>query len=94
MENQIKITVCCGTTCHLMGSSELLVYKDEIEKMFNFQVVIYGSPCLGYCQNATVTQAPFVLVGDHVIKQANKEKVIEYLSILFGEKGVDYVSNQ
>ncbi len=75
MNEQIRITVCCGTTCHLMGSSEILIYKDEIEAKYNHQVAIYGSPCLGNCKDYAAVNAPFVLVGDELICQANKDKI-------------------
>ncbi len=80
MENQIRITVCCGTTCHLMGSSELLIFKKEIEERFNNQVVIYGSPCLGYCKDYSASSAPFVMIGDDLLCQASVDKVIAHLN--------------
>jgi len=83
MNEQIRITVCCGTTCHLMGSSEILIYKDEIEAKYNHQVAIYGSPCLGNCKDYAAANAPFVLVGDELICQANKDKITSYLNKIF-----------
>lgn len=82
MDRQIRITVCCGTTCHLMGSSEILIYKDEIETKYNHQVTIYGSPCLGYCKEYAAANAPYALIEDHLICQANKDKIIDYLNKL------------
>ncbi len=86
MNNQIRITVCCGTTCHLMGSSEILIYKDEIEAKYGQRVVIYGSPCLGKCKDFAAVNAPYVLVGDELICQANKEKLTVYLNKIFNIK--------
>ena len=83
MDREIRVTVCCGTTCHLMGSSEILVYKDEIETKFNHQVVIYGSPCLGNCKEFAATNAPYVLIGDQLICKANKDKILDYLNKIF-----------
>ena len=83
MDKEIRITVCCGTTCHLMGSSEILIYKDEIENKYNHQVVIYGSPCLGNCKEFAAANAPYVLIGDELICQANKDKIITYLNKIF-----------
>ncbi|MBI9031791.1 NAD(P)H-dependent oxidoreductase subunit E [bacterium] len=86
MENQIRITVCCGTTCHLMGSSEILIYKKEIEERYNHQVVIYGSPCLGNCKEYAALNAPYVMIGEELICQANVSKVITYLNKVFDIK--------
>lgn len=86
MNNEIRITVCCGTTCHLMGSSEILIYKDEIEEKYKGKVAIYGSPCLGNCKDFAAARAPFVLIGDELICQANKEKIITYLNKIFNIK--------
>lgn len=83
MENQIRITVCCGTTCHLMGSSEILIYKKEIEQRYDNKVVIYGSPCLGNCKEYAAASAPFIMIGDELICQANVDKVIAYLNNIF-----------
>jgi NADH:ubiquinone oxidoreductase subunit E len=80
MNKKIRITVCCGTTCHLMGSSEILIYKDELEAKFNHQVEIYGSPCLGNCKNYAAANAPYVLIGDKLICQANMKKITDYLT--------------
>lgn len=83
MEEQIRITVCCGTTCHLMGSSEILIYKKDIEEKFHNRVVIYGSPCLGNCKEYAAASAPFVKVGQEIICQASVEKLVTYLNHLF-----------
>ncbi|MFA7056660.1 MAG: NAD(P)H-dependent oxidoreductase subunit E [Candidatus Cloacimonadales bacterium] len=77
MDKKIKIVVCCGTTCHLMGSSEILINKEEIESQFKDQVVISGSPCLGKCKEFAAAQAPYLLINDELICQANLDKVID-----------------
>lgn len=76
MRKELIITVCCGTTCHLMGSSEILLRKDEIENTFNNEVRIVGAPCLGECKALTAGSAPFVKIGDEIIKKATCEKII------------------
>jgi len=76
MNKIIKVVVCCGTTCHLMGSSEILISKEEIEAQFKGQVVITGSTCLGRCKEFAAANAPYILINDELVRQANPEKLI------------------
>lgn len=86
MNKIIKVVVCCGTTCHLMGSSEILISKDEIETQFNGQVVITGSTCLGRCKEFAAANAPYILVNDELMRQANLEKLIARIEQLLAIK--------
>lgn len=79
--NKIKITICLGTTCHLMGSSHLQNISQDLPSRIKDHVEIKWERCLGYC-NSEEHQAPFVLVNDEVLHDATLPGIIERLEAL------------
>lgn len=79
----IEIKICLGTTCFIMGSSDI---AEQIEETFDKETLsnikIRFSHCLGECSNGKHGKAPYVLVGDTLIEQANLEKIKKELSKL------------
>lgn len=74
--NKISITVCLGTTCHLMGSSHLQSISQDLPPSIKDSVEIKWERCLGNCNSGT-DQAPIVLVNDEVLHDATLPKIIE-----------------
>lgn len=75
--SKVEIKVCLGTTCFVMGSSNLQELIDIISKKYGKEVSVEGSPCLGLCSiDWEFSKAPYVKVNNEVIKEATVEKVI------------------
>lgn len=74
--DKIKITICLGTTCHLMGSSHLQNILEDLPSSLINHVEIKWARCLGYC-NSEKHQAPFVLVNDELLPEATLPGIIE-----------------
>ncbi len=75
---KIIVKVCLGTTCFVMGSSNLQVLTEIIPKKYGEKVEIVGSPCLGVCStNWEYSKAPYVKVNDIIVQEATVDKVIE-----------------
>ena len=75
---KVNVKVCMGTTCFVMGSSNLQELIDIIPRRYGDKVEISSSPCLGLCSiNWEFSKAPYVKVNDEVVKEATVEKVIE-----------------
>lgn len=72
---KIKVAVCCGTTCYLMGNFELLDLKNNLDDEVLAKIEIVGSPCLGYCSKGE-EKPPFAKVNDRLISSANPHKLI------------------
>lgn len=61
MDNKlIKVSICSGTACFVMGGSELLLLEDELPEAWRGRVSLEASPCLGYCKDRSCGRAPFV----------------------------------
>jgi NADH:ubiquinone oxidoreductase subunit E len=74
---KVNVKVCLGTTCFVMGSSNLQELLDLVPKKYGEDVSVSGSPCLGLCSiDWEFSKAPYVKVNDEIIKEATVEKVI------------------
>ena len=74
---KVEVKVCLGTTCFVMGGSNLQELNDIIPKKYGDKVEISGANCLGLCSiNWEYSKAPYVKVNDEVISEATVEKVL------------------
>ncbi len=77
MDKKISVKVCLGTTCFVMGSSNLQELIETVPRKYGDQVEVTGVPCLGLCSiDWEFSKAPYVKVDDEVIKEATVEKVL------------------
>lgn len=81
MQNDvINVKVCLGTTCFIMGSSNLQDLMEIIPTKYGNKVKINGSPCLGLCNvNSEYSKAPYVMVDDEVVTEATVNKVLSVI---------------
>ena len=84
MGKTIDIRICTGTTCYVMGASDLLTLEEQLPEELKEHIRISGSTCLGYCKtetddnkNTVLRKPPFVEVCGKLIEQATIEKIIE-----------------
>lgn len=75
--NKVKVTICAGTTCYLMGASHLQMLEDHLPKALKPFVEIEGTRCLGLCKDDNYGSAPFVRLNDEIMAEANLMKVLE-----------------
>lgn len=74
---KVNVKVCLGTTCFVMGSSNLQELIELVPKKYGNDVEVAGSPCLGLCSiDWEFSKAPYVKVNNEVIKEATVEKVL------------------
>ncbi len=73
----IHVVICSGTTCFLMGASELFGIEKTIEGSLASRITVEGSPCMNLCKGGSYGKAPFVRVNDTLISTATLPKVIE-----------------
>ena len=74
---KVNVKVCLGTTCFVMGSSNLQELIELVPKKYGDDVEVAGSPCLGLCSiDWEFSKAPYVKVDDEVVKEATVEKVL------------------
>ncbi len=87
MENEkIQVKVCLGTTCFVMGGSNLQELNDIVPKKYGDKVELTASNCLGLCSiHWEYSKAPYVKVDDEVVYEATVEKVLEAIDKKLGK---------
>lgn len=74
---KVEVKVCLGTTCFVMGGSNIQELNDIIPKKYGDKVEVTGSNCLGLCSiNWEYSKAPYVKVNEEVVSEATVEKVL------------------
>lgn len=74
---KINVKVCLGTTCFVMGSSNLQELIETVPAKYGDRVDVSGVPCLGLCSiDWEYSRAPYVKVDEEVIYEATVEKVL------------------
>ncbi len=75
---KIKVQVCTGTTCFVMGGSNLQELNSIIPEKYGDKVEVAASNCLGLCSiQWEYSKAPYVKVDEDVVSEATVEKVLE-----------------
>jgi len=85
MARKIKVVVCSGTACYVMGSSEILLLEEHLTAEQKERVEIEGTNCLGFCkngQNGRNGKAPYVTVDGSLLSSATVPAVIEKIQEL------------
>jgi NADH:ubiquinone oxidoreductase subunit E len=74
--NEIKIKICVGTTCFIMGGADMFdKLQDDLSEELLKHIDISLSHCLGECSSGKHGHSPYVLVGDTLISAATFDKV-------------------
>jgi len=82
MAQKIKVVVCSGTACYVMGSSEILLLEEHLSAEQKELVEIEGTNCLGFCKDARNGKAPYVTVDGILLSSATVPAVIEKIQEL------------
>ena len=75
--SKIKLELCFGTTCFVMGASKLQEIESIIPPQYKDKVEVTAHTCLDLCKNATYMKAPFVKIDGEIISEATVEKVLK-----------------
>jgi NADH:ubiquinone oxidoreductase subunit E len=85
----LKIIICSGTACFVMGGSELLLLEDELPEAWRGRVAVEAAPCLGFCKDRSCGRAPFVEVGGEGLASATMPALLALIGRKLGEKSGD-----
>lgn len=88
---EISVQICTGTTCYVMGASDLLTLEDYIPAHQTQFVKISGSTCLGLCRENRL-KPPFVKICGKIMAQATVARVLEAINVEF--EGTNYAYNE
>jgi NADH:ubiquinone oxidoreductase subunit E len=71
----VKVAICVGTHCTMMGAMDIYESITEMKEEYQQQhIEVELVKCFGVCKS---NDAPVVLVGDRRITSATSEKVME-----------------
>ena len=82
MEKKLKLKICVGTQCYVMGNHELKDIKDHLPEDLKDKVYVEAAVCLGCDLLKSKPMPPYVEIDGKLIPQASQEKIIEYLYAL------------
>ena len=80
MADKIKVEICHGTTCYVLGSFRLSALEEQLPPEFKDRVEVVGCACLDVCHDRNYGNAPFVRIDEkRIVDNATIEKVIDIL---------------
>ena len=75
--NTIKVEICCGTACYLLGAAKMMNIEDQLSEECRGRVDIEAKTCLALCERDNLGGAPYVRFnGSEIMSQATPEKVL------------------
>ena len=74
---KIKLDICCGTACYLLGAGKLMTIENELPPEWRDEVEIQIFPCLNLCMSEDLEGAPFVRLDGKIISKATPEKIMD-----------------
>jgi NADH:ubiquinone oxidoreductase subunit E len=80
---KIKVTICCGTYCHVMGGAEVQLLDELLPPEIAEHVEMRYSTCLGYCKEG-LGNPPFVMINGKYMAESNVEKITQELRAILG----------
>lgn len=72
----IEVDICLGTTCFVMGASQLQELDKYLTPSQKKLVRVKGVTCLAACRSGNYISAPFVKVGETLLAEATLNSVL------------------
>ena len=73
----IKIEICCGTACYLLGAANMMNIEEELLAEWRGKVEVEAKTCLELCERENLGGAPYVRINDtEIMSQATPEKLL------------------
>ncbi len=86
---KIKVEICCGTACYLLGATRLMGIEQNLSKEMKDRVEFEVKPCLGLCNDERLGGSPYVRInGSEVLANATPDMVISRVNELLGREEV------
>ena len=73
---KMKIEICVGTACFVMGSMKLMNIKDKLPEKIAEQIELKASLCCELCRNWKDSKPPIALINDELITMASEDKLL------------------
>lgn len=79
---KIKVKLCCGTLCYVMGGAELQALPDMLPDDLKDKVEFSSTTCLDYCNDYEDENPPFVEIDGDYMAEASPGKVLDKVRTL------------
>ncbi len=75
---KIKVRICVGTSCFVMGSAQIQSLEFNAPSDIADNIEIVEERCMNLCKDITRkrNRGPFVYVDDELVEEATYEKVV------------------
>lgn len=73
---KILVEICVGTSCYVMGASELMLIEEYLTPEQNEKVEIKGTTCLDDCQHTDNGRAPFVKIDGVMYSEVSVKSLV------------------
>ncbi len=74
---KVKVEICCGTACYLLGASHLMEIEHQLPDDCRARIEIEPKGCLELCERDNLGGAPYVRINEtEIMAEATPEKVI------------------
>ncbi len=83
--DKVKVEICCGTACYLLGAANMMDIEDKLPAEWSGKVEIEAKPCRELCERENLGGAPYVRINDtEVMAQATPDKLLTRIGELLG----------
>ena len=76
MKEKVKVKLCVGTACHLMGAADLVTIEEFFDDYLKANVEVSWVACMDYCREESKGKPPFVLINEELMSEATLDKVL------------------
>ncbi len=81
--DRLKLEICCGTTCFLLGADKLLRIENLFPDAWREHVEVRAIPCFNECIAEKLCGAPFARLDGELISHATVEKIFSAIDAKF-----------
>ncbi len=83
---KIRLEICCGTTCYMLGADKLLKIENLLPETFRDRIEVSAVPCFNACVADSICRAPFVQINGQPLYNATVESVFDALQKVLAEE--------
>ena len=84
--DKIELEICTGTTCYLLGASDLLDVLENLPGPLKEKVSLRGVACQDFCKSGA--KPPFIKINGIVMGEMSSERLIATLENTLGDENL------
>ena len=74
---KVSVKICIGTTCFVLGASELQSIEDHLSPDITRDVEITGTSCLGVCKDQHYQRVPCAMIDDTLYESLSLPDLVQ-----------------